>query len=179
MSELTKKVLESGLVDKATAELMERWGYLKPGSADAVKEDALKDATKSTLTKLAEDLGEEVEKQYHMRETYMDLERIRWPVNVDIIEWIKFHPEAKNSRRYLSFNLRGVIDRMGRYYFRIQDVKEAWFTPGNTIVSDLPPSTDGAASERGKLETITESQILYVNEQPVCWQVSVKPQVEV
>lgn len=31
MKELTKKVLELGLIDKHTATLMERWGFLEPG----------------------------------------------------------------------------------------------------------------------------------------------------
>lgn len=36
MKELTKKVLESGLIDKHLAVLMERWGFLEPGASDSV-----------------------------------------------------------------------------------------------------------------------------------------------
>ncbi len=36
MKDLTRKVLESGLINKHTAVLMEKWGYLEPGASDMV-----------------------------------------------------------------------------------------------------------------------------------------------
>lgn len=36
MKKLTKLVLESGLLDKTTAILMERWGQLDPGASELV-----------------------------------------------------------------------------------------------------------------------------------------------
>jgi hypothetical protein len=36
VKDLTKKVLESGLIDKHLAILMERWGFLEPGASEHV-----------------------------------------------------------------------------------------------------------------------------------------------
>ncbi len=36
MKKLTQVVLESGLLDKTMAALMERWGFLEPGASDRV-----------------------------------------------------------------------------------------------------------------------------------------------
>jgi hypothetical protein len=155
------KVLESGLVDKATAELMEHFGYIAPGSAEKVNEDKLKDSTKEHLTKLANELAVEVEKENALRETYLDLERIRWPVTINII--------AKGSTTLENgAELQGVMDRMGRYYFRIQDVDPSWFAPGFIIRRSTPKGP--------VMETIWQSQTLYIGEVGVCVQVSVDPE---
>lgn len=48
MKELTKLVLESGLIDKSTATLMERWGQLDPGSIDLIDQQKItKELTKA------------------------------------------------------------------------------------------------------------------------------------
>lgn len=41
MKELTKRVLESGLIDKSTATLMERWGQLDPGASDLIEQQKI------------------------------------------------------------------------------------------------------------------------------------------
>jgi hypothetical protein len=156
MKPIVEKVLSSGLVDKATAQLMEQWGYLPEGSADKVNEDKLKDATQETLTKLAADLATEVEKEHALRETYLDLERLRWPVT-DIS--LKKPDEAEGSP-LLAEKLVAVVDRMGRYFFRIQDVKQEWFVPGYFLVRETGD------------EKVLQSQVLYVGEQGVCIQVT-------
>lgn len=154
---LIDKVLESGLVDKATAKLMESWGYLPEGSADKVNEDKLKNATQETLTKLAGDLATEVEKEHALRETYLDLERLKWPVsNISI----KVSTFESGQPVQLAEKLVAVVDRMGRYFFRIQDVKEEWFVPGYYLVR-----------ETGE-EKILQAQVLYVGDQGVCIQVT-------
>ncbi len=53
MKELTKKILESGLVDKTTAKLMEKWGQLEEGSSELVDHHAL---TRKTLEDFIEDI---------------------------------------------------------------------------------------------------------------------------
>lgn len=53
MKELTKKILESGLVDKTTAKLLEKWGQLDEGSTDLVGRHEL---TKKTLEDFIEDI---------------------------------------------------------------------------------------------------------------------------
>lgn len=155
MKPIVEKVLESGLVDRATAQLMEQWGYLPDGSADKVKEDALKGATQATLRDLANNLAVEVEKEHALRETYLDLERIRWPADVVGITIGSGEVEVA-----LAGKLPAVMDRMGRYYFRIQDVKEEWFVPGYILHREKAE------------EKILQSQVLYIGEQGVCIQVT-------
>jgi len=155
MKPIIEKVLESGLVDKGTAQLMELWGYLPDGASDKVNEDKLKNATQETLTKLANDLAVEVEKEHALRETYLDLERLKWPAAIDAI-----YKPMLGQPEELASNLVSVVDRMGRYYFRIQDVKQDWFVPGYLL------------HRNGGDEKILQSQVLYVGEQGVCIQVT-------
>lgn len=156
MKPIVEKVLASGLVDKATAQLMEQWGYLPDGAADKVNEDKLKGATQETLKALANDLAVEVEKEHALRETYLDLERLRWPASILSVS----KPISAEEKEILASNLISVIDRMGRYYFRIQDVKQEWFVPGYTLLR-----------QTGE-EKILQSQVLYVGDQGVCVQVT-------
>lgn len=156
MKPIIEKVLESGLVDKGTAQLMELWGYLPEGAADKVNEDKLKNATHDTLHKLANDLAVEVEKEHALRETYLDLERLKWPVLILSIS----KPAGHDASEKLAGPITAIIDRMGRYYFRIQDVKEEWFVPGFHLVR-----------ETGE-EKVLQSQVLYVGDQGVCIQVA-------
>lgn len=155
MKPIVEKVLSSGLVDKATAQLMEQWGYLPEGSADKVNEDKLKGATQETLTKLANDLAVEVEKEHALRETYLDLERIRWPAPIEAVS-----KPMPGQNETIASNLVSVVDRMGRYYFRIQDVDKEWFVPGYFL------------KRNGSDEKILQAQVLYVGEQGVCIQVT-------
>jgi hypothetical protein len=177
-----KKVLESGLIDKAMAELMEKWGNLPPGSAELVNENALKDATQETLTKLADDLATEVEKEHVLRETYLDLERIRWPATVTVLRPPSQAEAAAADSQGLQVtakvvvpNLDAVMDRMGRYYFRIQDVVEDWFIPGLVLSRNVPSQRNPHALEI-RFETILQKQVLYSGEQKVCLQVTTEPQ---
>ena len=155
MKPIVEKVLASGLVDKATAQLMEQWGYLPAGSVEKVDEDKLKNATQETLTKLASDLATEVEKEHALRETYLDLERLRWPAAIESIS-----KPMLGQPEVIATNLVSVVDRMGRYYFRIQDVDKEWFVPGYLL------------RKNGSDEKILQAQVLYVGEQGVCIQVT-------
>lgn len=151
MSQLTEKILRSGLVDKHTAALMEKYGLLEEGSTEKVNEDALKGATRAQLERLAEDLAVEAEREFALKETMLDLSQLRWPVTVRV-----------NSDGVKSAPMSALIDRMGRYYFRPQDVNKSWFVPGYSIDRDgyLP-------------QTIIESTELFVGDQVVAIQVSV------
>lgn len=161
MKPIVEKILASGLIDRATAQYMEQIQLLPDGATDLVREDALKNATQEHLTRLAEDLATEVEKEHKVRETSLDLERIKWPVLVTISKPVSEGLEAVRS------SIPGVMDRMGRYYFRVEEVDEAWFVPGYIVGRQ---SSKDESVVRGIL---TESQILYVGDAPVCWQVSV------
>lgn len=153
MKPIVEKVLKSGLVDKHTALVLERWGYLEEGASEKVNETALKDATQDQLMRLAEEIGDEVDKERTLRETMIDLDRLRWPTVVDV----------RAGARTIN-NLHAVIDRMGRFYFRIQDVNPEWFIPGEHLKRN---DVAGAG-----WETIMEKTVLYIDQQPVCLQVS-------
>lgn len=164
MKPIIEKVLKSGLVDKHMVEMMEKFGQLPPGSVDLVREDALKDATKNQLYKLAEEIGNEVDKERTLRETQLDLDKVRWPALVNQI--------TTDKGEALALQVPCVIDRMGRLYFRIQDVNEAWFVPGYTLTrTELDKTRVGYLNEFK--DQIIESSVLYADSTPVCVQVSV------
>jgi hypothetical protein len=162
MSDLTKKILESGLVDETTAKLMERWGYLPEGSADLAvgKAEALERAsvekdTREVLTKMAERIGVEVDALRKTRETMLDLSHLRWPATVMI----------KSTEGLMHVDsIAALIDRMGRFYFRPQDVDLKWLVPGYRILQF--PSM--------KEETILEVTEIYVGDSVAAVQVSTK-----
>ena len=163
MKELTKKILESGLVDEATAQLMEHWGVLPEGAAELAKNPKLKDATRDQLMKFGEELGEALDRERRLRETMLDLNQLRWPAKVNIIDTTQQPPAVRAQ------GVDAVIDRMGRYYFRPADVHKNWFVPGFQIIretlhlsGDTPP------------ETILEVSELFVGDQVAAIQVSTK-----
>ena len=158
MKPLTEKFLASGMLDKATVRIMEQMGLLPEGSTDKTKEDALKDKTKAELVKLADDLMGEVEKANLIRETSLDLDRLRWPAEISV---------QSNTDEFVVTKVQSVMDRMGRYYFRTQDVEEAWFVPGYVLLRQMP---NGSL----KREMIVEAQTLYIDTTPVCVQVATK-----
>ena len=163
MKELTKKVLESGLVDEATAALMERWGTLPEGAAALAKEPKLKDATREQLMKFAEDIGDEVEKKAKLRESMLDLNQIRWPAKVSIFR------TGQLGEEIVADMLSCVIDRMGRYYFRVDDVDTKWFVPGFWIQRHM-----NVLSKAPPVEEILEADIIYLEEHPICVQVTTR-----
>jgi hypothetical protein len=55
MKELTRKILESGLVEKHAVLLMEKWGQLDPGAADLV---GRKQVTVESLSKFVEEIDQ-------------------------------------------------------------------------------------------------------------------------
>lgn len=164
MKPIIEKVLASGLVDAATAQMMEHFKMIPEGSASLVNgtEKKLESATSESLKKLAEDLAYEVEKEHKIRETALDLERIRWPSIVRIHD---------NHGTCLATDVSAVRDRMGRYYFRLDDVRADWFVPGHVIrrfVSDH----DVPGAVKSKDETILDASQLFVGDEPACWQVT-------
>jgi hypothetical protein len=163
MKPLIEKVLKSGLIDKHMAQMLEKWGNLPDGASDLVNDDALKDATREQLTKLGEELGDEVDKLRTLKETQFDIDRMRWPTEVSI---------KNNGGHQIVYKIPAVIDRMGRLYFRHQDVKADWLTPGFIIARDIT-SLDNPNQKSLIEEQILESSVLYTDEVPVAFQVSV------
>lgn len=154
-----ERVLKSGMVDKHTTALMERWGMLPEGSAEVAPE-VIRRLAREQLSRLADELEEEIEREVALRETKLDLDRLRWPVVVDV-----FHADRELAK-FLS--LKGVTDRMGKYYFRAEDVRfEDAIVPGMWVVLH----TGGAPEDP---EEVLEVQPLYVGEAVVCLQVTVR-----
>jgi hypothetical protein len=83
MKTITKKILESGLIPKHTAALMERWRQLDPGAADMVNTESLLDASSDALVKFVDEIDELMTKD---REDYREarLEVRGFPILVKI-----------------------------------------------------------------------------------------------
>lgn len=170
MKPIVEKMLRSGLVDRATAELMERYRMIPDGASEIVREDALKDATQAQLAKLAEDLATEVEKEHRIKETHLDLERIRWPATVRLARAVK--GSASNYETFVQ-ELSAVTDRKGRFYFRMNDVKAEWLTPGYVICQNVPDPENPTATV-SIAHLILEVQPLYIGDDAICYQVAVQ-----
>ena len=162
MSTLTEKFLKSGLVDKATAEILERWGALPDGASDLTQKEELKNATHAQLVKFAEDIGDEVEKNRRLKETMLDLNQLRWPTMVAIYD-------DSTSEKPIASPVDALIDRMGRYYFRAQDVKRGWFVPGYRLTRNKVESGHEIDMIN---ETILEVTELFIGEEVAAIQVS-------
>lgn len=72
MKELSKKILEAGLVEKHVAHMFERWGQLEPGAADLVGQ---RKVTELTLAAFADDIERLVEEssEAYAHETRLDI----------------------------------------------------------------------------------------------------------
>lgn len=150
---LTEKVLSSGIVDEHMAKLMEKWGYLPDGASQLAADKNIENATREQLEELAENIADEVAKQALLRETDLDLDKLRWPRRV--------YQVIDAERRIVAGNIDCVVDRLNRYYFRSQDVMATWFVPGFKLVFDgLGPWWPESAES--KLQRLTEETILEV-----------------
>jgi hypothetical protein len=158
---LTEKVLRSGIVDEHVAALMERWGYLPEGASELARNKDLESATKNQLERLAEDIANEVAKAALLRETQLDLDTIKWPVEVDI----------HSSDGKLVAMTNGLIDSVGRYYFRPQEIDKDWLVVGRTLHIYSPPSN---TEIRKKIEEITEVTELCIGDKVAAIQVNTK-----
>lgn len=154
MSQLTTKVLNSGLIPKAVVQLMEIAGSLPLGSSDRVHENAFSDATSEVLKLFATELGDLMETK-PLKETHLDLKNFKWPITVTI----------ENSRGEEVANTVAVTDSLGNYFFRYDESKKEWFVPGFTIQKKSLNPVDK--------DMISESQVLYVGEEPVCYLVTI------
>lgn len=154
MKPLTEKILKSGLVDQAMADILEKMGVLPPGASELAQGTDLANATKEALVRLADDLGDLVEKEYgrsKIRETHLDLRLLKWPARVDI--------RKGTSGALVAEGLDAVVDSVGRYYFRHSESEVEWFSPGHVL------------SHGSKSLVVVECQALYTDETPVCYQV--------
>lgn len=61
MKPIVEKILKSGLVDKHTAALMEKWGALEAGSVEMVGKEDLREASEETFKQFVEDIDTLIE----------------------------------------------------------------------------------------------------------------------
>lgn len=157
MKPIVEKLLSSGIVERGFVELMERWGNLPEGSSELLQNETLKNATKEHLTRFSEDLANEVANRYVLKETQFDLDRLRWPATIDVFS------QEKNLQ---ATKVDAVIDRMGRYFFRVQDIQEGWFVPGFFI------RRVGTNHVNAPDELILEATPLYMGDDKIALQVT-------
>lgn len=169
MKPIVEKVLKSGIVDKGMAELLEKWGNLPEGASELVKNDTLVNATREHLQKVATELGDAVADLHLIKETQLDLDKLRWPTKVTLQEASEGAPGPKDS----VYDIPAVMDRMGRLFFRIQDVREDWFVPGYRITRKQFKPDEGL--EMLVWEQILESTVLFTGEQKIAIQVTTSP----
>jgi hypothetical protein len=106
MKPIVEKILKSGLVSKHTAALMERWGSLEPGSVEMVGEEDLRKASKKTLMKFAEDIGELIESDRH--------EILETRLSIDVSEPMLVSTEYPDG---IKKSIVVFKDMMGNYIF--------------------------------------------------------------
>jgi hypothetical protein len=157
--ELVEKFLSSGLIDKAQTQMLEKMGMLPSGSVDKVQEQRLKDATQDMLNNVAEELASAIDTEHHVRETALDLRRLRWPAKINL-----YTDEMGTIVRGLNV----MMDQMGKYFVRITDADSAWFAPGHVVEREI-------SDEAKTSEMITEFGTLYIGEKPFCFHFTTKP----
>lgn len=108
MRELTKKVVQAGLVEKNTLELFKRWGMLDP-DFDA---EPMQDPTQEQLLSLVDDIAKLLEEEGEvpeMRESDMELELLFEKQSVPVLAHI-------GADKYIK--TRVVFNRTGHAVFR-------------------------------------------------------------
>lgn len=136
MKPLIEKILKSGLIDKNTAKMFERWGTLGPEVTDLVEKEKV---TKETLNEFVEQISELLDaEQAVMRETRLEVQ-VRPPVSI-------YCPR-------LGADFSGVEDQMGRYI--IGPYKKV--IPGDVLFINV-------GGERGELQHLNKTDASYVQD---------------
>ncbi len=89
MKELTKRILQAGLVDKHLAMALERWGTLDRGASETVGTCPV---TKETFQKFADDIAVLLDPDEPMRETLLDLKIEGQPIECRFADTEKVIP---------------------------------------------------------------------------------------
>ena len=83
MKPIVEKVLKSWHCRQRNGGASGEWG--KPpqeGASELVKNDTLVNATRGHLQKVATELGDAVADLHLIKETQLDLDKLRWPIKV-------------------------------------------------------------------------------------------------
>lgn len=111
MKELTKKILEAGLVDKTVVQLLERWHLLSPEEAAIATKPVV---VVEALEKFVENLEELLDKEPSDATTIKPLRETRLEIVVSKppIDLFFFRRSAAPEHRHVRFS--AVEDEMGR-----------------------------------------------------------------
>lgn len=169
MKTITEKILRSGLIDKNVVKLLEKWGNLPEGASELADNQELRDATREQLESFASELAEQVSDEHVLRETNLDLNHLKFPTMVDVLPRTSSRPGPDESG---VLQIMGMEDRMGRLYFRSQEVSKTWFVPGFIL------SKVGFVKELNRrverFFRILEVTTLFVGDDEIALQISVE-----
>lgn len=118
MKPISKKVLESGLIDKNAIQLLERWGNLPAGTSERIRSDV----TKEQLKKFSEELSALIEAEPILRETDLSLQYVTEQRRIAI-----------GTEEGIQVLMCG-ISKMGNLLFKPQSVRRSWLTVGNDVL---------------------------------------------
>jgi hypothetical protein len=107
MKPIVKKILESGLIDKHTALLMEKWKALDEGSSNLVGKEDLKKASEASLIQFAEEVEEIIDGSQEARQETRLAVSVGEPI---LISWVL--SEEKEAAPVVVFR-----DEMGNFIF--------------------------------------------------------------
>jgi hypothetical protein len=158
MRELTKKVVQAGLVEKNTLELFKKWGMLDP-DFDA---EPIQDATQEQLLGLVDDIAKLLEEEGEVpeiRESDMELETLFEKQSVPVLAHIG---GDKYVRTRVVFNRTGhavfrksVVDgekgideidlaaRPGMHFCQDHDVQDQYSEPAKFEILSVEPRFSG------------------------------------
>lgn len=158
MKPVVKKVLESGLVSKHTAKLMEKWGSLDRGASSLVDSEVVQ-KTEQALADFAEELDELVSREREkIQETKLCI-NIGNPV---LVTWVLVDVGGKNYDALTKTRKIPVFrDEMGNFLF--PTTEEPFISEGNKFEE----------TSSGKVHEIKEFVPLYMGEYPYGIQVTV------
>lgn len=124
MKELVQKAIESGLIDKTTAQLLEKWRMIESGSADKVPMDEMRKSVTELATELANLVDTEI---VVMPEMVLDIDKLNFNESATIIA----------LQGQLNLITETARDAFGRFVFRVsKDEKtrfDATVSPGSLI----------------------------------------------
>ena len=150
MKPLTKKILESGLVDKTTALMLERWGQLEPMAADLVGKESI---TKKTLEEFVSEIEALVAPEaMEVKETRLEIEIKQPPLSL----WAP-----------IPGGFAAVEDSLGRLIVRAG----IELSVGDAIYKSTPGRRENLEADL----TISKIEPIYQNDVVVANQLTVEP----
>ncbi len=153
MKELSKKILEAGLVEKHAARMFEEWGLLDRGAANLVGQRRV---TEMTLARFADDIQElvDAESEADPKETRFEIRVTKPPVMLTC-------PQISKGQSQFP----AVEDELGRYIVGPKHRLARGFS--------VTPDELGKVSPRPRWWKVLECEPLHEGDKLVAYQVTV------